>query len=230
LEFKYILTGLRKCRGFSQEELASRVFVTRQAVSRWENGETIPKIDTLKRIADVFDVPISRLMGFEDDKLCLFRQSEFVFSYRVAGILVRDGNVLLQKPDNTEEYALPGGHVIFGETAKDALIRRWREELCAEITVGELKWVEENLFMWGDKPCQQISWDYIVKLKDTDENMISDGALSATYKEGDSAAVRFYWVALDAVRDISVYPSSAAELLKKLDEPLQHIVYYEDMK
>ena len=39
---------LRKKNGWSQEELAEKVFVTRQAVSRWENGETTPNTETLK--------------------------------------------------------------------------------------------------------------------------------------------------------------------------------------
>ena len=48
METKDIICELRTKRGLSQEELAEKVFVTRQAVSRWETGETIPNIDTLK--------------------------------------------------------------------------------------------------------------------------------------------------------------------------------------
>ena len=46
----------------------------------------------------------------------LFRTNDYIFSYRVAGILIRDGKVLLQKPTNDTGYAFPGGHVGFGET------------------------------------------------------------------------------------------------------------------
>ncbi len=42
METKQIILELRTQKGFSQEELAEKVFVTRQAVSRWENGETVP--------------------------------------------------------------------------------------------------------------------------------------------------------------------------------------------
>ena len=47
----------------SQEELAEKVFVTRQAVSRWETGETVPNIETLKLLSKLFDVSINTLLG-----------------------------------------------------------------------------------------------------------------------------------------------------------------------
>ena len=47
MDTKDIILDLRTKKGLSQEELADKVFVTRQAVSRWENGETIPNIETL---------------------------------------------------------------------------------------------------------------------------------------------------------------------------------------
>ena len=58
------LYELRRAAGLSQEELAERLNVSRQAVSRWETGETIPSTDTLKEIARVFQVSVDRLLGY----------------------------------------------------------------------------------------------------------------------------------------------------------------------
>ena len=55
METKEILHHLRTERGLSQDELAEKVFVTRQAVSRWENGETTPGLETLKRLSQLLD-------------------------------------------------------------------------------------------------------------------------------------------------------------------------------
>ena len=48
METKNVIFELRTKKGLSQEELAQKVMVTRQAVSRWENGETVPNTETLK--------------------------------------------------------------------------------------------------------------------------------------------------------------------------------------
>ena len=48
METKNIILKLRMQKGLSQDELAEKIMVTRQAVSRWENGETVPNTETLK--------------------------------------------------------------------------------------------------------------------------------------------------------------------------------------
>ena len=48
MDTKEVLYELRMRKGLSQSELADKVFVTRQAVSRWEKGETVPNTETLK--------------------------------------------------------------------------------------------------------------------------------------------------------------------------------------
>ncbi|MDE7262459.1 MAG: helix-turn-helix domain-containing protein [Oscillospiraceae bacterium] len=54
---------LRMEKGLTQDALGEKVFVSRQAVSRWENGETMPGVDTLKALAQVFGVTVNRLLG-----------------------------------------------------------------------------------------------------------------------------------------------------------------------
>ena len=60
---KEVIYELRIKKGMSQDDLAERVFVTRQAVSRWENGETVPNTETLKLLSKLFDVSINTLLG-----------------------------------------------------------------------------------------------------------------------------------------------------------------------
>ena len=70
METKDILRSLRTQKGLSQDELAERVFVTRQAVSRWENGETTPNTETLKQLSGLFDVSINTLLGAPRQLIC----------------------------------------------------------------------------------------------------------------------------------------------------------------
>lgn len=67
---KDIILELRTKNKLSQEELAEKVFVTRQAVSRWETGETVPNTDTLKLLSKLFDVSINTLLGSPRKLIC----------------------------------------------------------------------------------------------------------------------------------------------------------------
>jgi transcriptional regulator with XRE-family HTH domain len=70
METREVLRELRNRSGMSQDELAEKVFVTRQAVSRWETGETVPNTETLKLLSRLFDVSINTLLGSPRKLVC----------------------------------------------------------------------------------------------------------------------------------------------------------------
>lgn len=158
----------------------------------------------------------------------LFKTNNWVFSYRVAGICVRDGKVLLQTTTGEDRsFAFPGGHVSFGETNAETLIREFKEEIGADIAVGELKWVAEVFFPWGRKPCHQICLYYMVEIQNPE--IPCDGAFVAKeHLEGRSFDLEFHWVPLEQAGELEVYPTNAKELLNKLHEGVQHFVYREE--
>ncbi|MDO4327659.1 MAG: helix-turn-helix domain-containing protein, partial [bacterium] len=57
------LKTLRKQKGFSQEELAARLHVVRQTISKWEKNLSVPDADTLIRLAEILEVSVSELLG-----------------------------------------------------------------------------------------------------------------------------------------------------------------------
>ncbi len=61
---------IRKEAGITQEEMARRLYVTRQAVSRWETGETMPGIDMVKLICVTFGVPLERFFDMPMSYYC----------------------------------------------------------------------------------------------------------------------------------------------------------------
>ena len=94
METKDIILELRTKHGLSQEELAEKVFVTRQAVSRWENGETIPNTETLKLLSKLFDVSINTLLGSPRELVC-----------QCCGMPIEDCNISREADGNfNEEY------------------------------------------------------------------------------------------------------------------------------
>lgn len=94
METKEILLELRKKKGLSQEELAEKLYVTRQAVSRWEIGETSPNLETLKGLSRLYDVSINTLLGSPRKLIC-----------QCCGMPLEDG-ILSREVDGTinEDY------------------------------------------------------------------------------------------------------------------------------
>lgn len=63
--FQENLKELRKKKGYSQQELAIRLNVVRQTISKWEKGLSVPDADTLIKMAEIFGVSVNELLGAE---------------------------------------------------------------------------------------------------------------------------------------------------------------------
>ncbi len=70
METRTILKQLRENHHMTQDQMAERLMVTRQAVSRWENGETQPNTDTLRLLSKEFNVSINTLLGSPRQLIC----------------------------------------------------------------------------------------------------------------------------------------------------------------
>lgn len=94
MAIKDVLPELRKQRGLTQDELAGRLYVTRQAVSRWETGETEPGIDMTKLLALTLEVPVGVLLEMPEH------------SCQSCGMPVLDPSIQGTKADGspTDEY------------------------------------------------------------------------------------------------------------------------------
>ena len=95
MEPKDILKTLRESNDLTQEQLAQRVLVTRQAVSRWETGETQPNTDTLKLLSKEFDVSINTQLGSPRQLIC-----------QCCGMPLSEDGMISREPDGSfnEEY------------------------------------------------------------------------------------------------------------------------------
>ena len=57
------IRNARKTKGFTQEDLASRLYVTRQTISKWEKGLSVPDADKLAQLSEVLEIPVATLLG-----------------------------------------------------------------------------------------------------------------------------------------------------------------------
>ena len=115
---KEILKKLREEHGFSQDQLAERVMVTRQAVSRWETGETQPNTDTLKLLSKVYNVSINTLLGSPRQLVCqccgmplddsiISREKDKTFNEDYCQWCYADGTYTYSDMDDLIEVCIP---------------------------------------------------------------------------------------------------------------------------
>lgn len=95
METRDILKNLREKNNLTQEKLAEQLQVTRQAVSRWETGETQPNIDTLKLLSQIFNVSINTLLGSPRQLIC-----------QCCGMPLNEDSLISREPDGSynEDY------------------------------------------------------------------------------------------------------------------------------
>lgn len=136
----------------------------------------------------------------------LFKEEDFIFSYRVAGILMHEGRILLQRPVD-DDFAIPGGHVAAFETTKETLVREFKEEICADVEVGDLIAVGEIFFPWGSRPCHQIGLYYLCSLKDPTQ-IPTDGVFPGHDDWGNERIdLNFHWLTPEEIRENIIYPT-----------------------
>jgi len=146
-----------------------------------------------------------------------FSDGKSICHFRVAGVLIKGDKVFLQKVK--DEYAFPGGHVSFGETSVNTLIREFKEEIGVDILCERLLWVEENFWNWGSKKAHNISFYYLVSL--ADNNDLPD---DFTEVSKDNSDVSLQWVSIPDIQELTVYPDFAKDKLSNLSSYVEHFV------
>ena len=162
----------------------------------------------------------------------LFDHGNARFSYRISALIVQRGRVLLQCPVGTSDYAFIGGHVAFGETARETLVREIREEIHTEVTVGSLAAVGEVYIDWGrcsdgsPRHCHQIGLYFHTEV---DESLLPEGDRFFGYDEagGEKYSIEYIWVPLEELRALTVYPPEVAGHLLSGSGEVLHFAYSE---
>ena len=115
------------------------------------------------------------------------------------GVCVRDGKLLLCRAKGGSSTYLPGGHIEFGETGRQALVREVREELGVESETGAFLGAVENSFMQHGKPHAEINLVYELKIAAAELKSCEDW-------------IEFEWCALDGLDAANLLPSAFRSL------------------
>jgi 8-oxo-dGTP pyrophosphatase MutT (NUDIX family) len=152
-----------------------------------------------------------------------FDQQDARFKYRVAGLAVNDGYVLLTKADQNEYWILPGGRVELGEDTRTALQREILEETGQRARTGSLLWIVESFFALGGTDYHELAFVYAVS--PTDPTILDNSWTHRTTDGGTHIELR--WFDLDHLDEVPLQPGFLKAELQRPPGTTQHVIVRE---
>ncbi|MEO4055123.1 NUDIX domain-containing protein [Solibacillus sp. CAU 1738] len=128
------------------------------------------------------------------------------FHHLARGIFIKDNNVLLAQATGYTNTFLPGGHIEFGESAKDALMREIAEELGITCTVGNFLGVIEH--RWEKKGILHCEINQVFEAK-------SDELILNVNPKSSESHLKFFWCSAVELDNINLQPYPFRKLIKK---------------
>ncbi|MDO5479166.1 MAG: zinc ribbon domain-containing protein [Clostridia bacterium] len=203
METKDILIKLRNEKGLTQDALAEKVFVTRQAVSRWETGETQPNTETLKLLSKLYDVSINTLLGSPRKLICqccgmpledsvTSRETDGFFNEEYCKWCYADGEYMYHNMDDLIDVCV--GHMA-NETLSEDDVRAYLKE-----TLPKLDYWKRYKELGGDGAFEEFKKVLIDEINDlhiegmpllTKLNALVGGYINLEYRLPSGKTVKF---------------------------------------
>lgn len=149
----------------------------------------------------------------------VFKTEKAVFNYRVAGIWIENGHVLIHRSVNDNHWSLPGGRVAISEESKTSLKREFLEELNVNIKIDRLVWIVENFFNYEEKDFHEIGFYYSVN---SDEKSFVLDKKRFHWLEGERLI--FQWTPINELKNVELFPEFLRTDLSNSLEKTKHFV------
>ena len=140
------IAGFRRDAGMTQDELADKLYVTRQALSKWELGVSAPSIDTLLELCKMFNISFEEILcineKLEVDKDNIFQGHDRMY---IINAIVR-GELQVNIPDVFYQFS-PNERMIILKNIKEGKLETNINELAVKLTPSELRYLSKNSLM-----------------------------------------------------------------------------------
>jgi 8-oxo-dGTP pyrophosphatase MutT (NUDIX family) len=148
------------------------------------------------------------------------------FNYRVAGVALRDGHVLVCREDDDDYCMLPGGRVEMGEPSDVALVREMAEELVMPVSVGPLLFTSESFYGRVGERFHELGFIYAIELP---EDVRPGGEQPFLVREDEGHLLQFSWLPLEgaALATARLLPPWLPERLRSLSDTHGHVIFHE---
>lgn len=155
-------------------------------------------------------------------RMITFDHDNARFTYRVAGIALHNGRVLLNTVQGFDFWFLPGGRCELREAATEALVREMREEMSLEVRVERLLWVVENFFVFQGITNHELGLYFLMSLP-PDSGLYDTQELFAGTEQ--SIDLIFQWHRLDELDRVPLFPAFLRQTLQAIPATVEHIVH-----
>lgn len=147
------------------------------------------------------------------------------FNFRVAGIVLVDGHVLVCREDDDDYTMLPGGRIEMGENSALSLEREIAEELDMPAEIGRMIATSESFYRRVGEDFHELGFFYAVNLPGQAPN----GQTPWLKRRDEGHDLYFDWVPLagDALEKANLLPAWLPDFLRKLPDQLTHVVHDE---
>ncbi|MEQ2529275.1 NUDIX domain-containing protein [Robertmurraya yapensis] len=149
----------------------------------------------------------------------VFNTDIAIFNYRVAGVWIKNGHVLLHRDVNEEIWSLPGGRVKLAEDSTTSIIREFQEELGLDIRIERLAWVVENFFEYRGKDFHEIGMYYLVS-----SEINSFEFINSPFYGNEGERLIYQWIPITELQEVELYPEFLRTALTKLPLATEHLI------
>ena len=136
------ISNLRKSNNYSQEDLAKKLYVTRQALSKWENGVSVPSIDSLLEICRIFAVSFEKLLGLNENAKIIVDENNIFKNHERNYVIKKiiSGELCVIIPDVFYQFS-PSERLVILKAIKDRILKTEIEDLWVKLTQSEQKYL-----------------------------------------------------------------------------------------
>lgn len=154
-----------------------------------------------------------------------FPMKEGRFNFRVAGIIIADGHVLICCEDQDDYAMLPGGRVELGEDSRLSLTREIAEEIALPAEIGPMIATSESFYRRENEDFHELGFFYAVMLPGQGPN----GNSPWLERQDEGHDLQFHWVSLagDGLEKFNLQPHWLPDFLRNLPKGHAHIVFDE---
>ena len=139
------IADLRRSFGLSQDELAEKLFVTRQAVSKWENGMSVPSIDILSDVCRMFSVSFEELLGLFDNERPILDPDDIFRGHDRSFIVSKIAKCEIDVDLAAVFYQMsPAERMFLLKHVKEGILKVNMEDLSARLTPSEARYLERS--------------------------------------------------------------------------------------